>query len=99
SIHNLLDGLKAELIIKNSKVNVKQFGAKGNCNYFDKSEKKFFVDEELTIESQDDTEFIQSAYDYVESNKYTTGSLEVFFPNGDYGVSSTIHISIKADSD
>lgn len=30
SVHDLLKGLKAELIINNSSVNVKQFGAKGN---------------------------------------------------------------------
>lgn len=44
SIHNLINGLKAVLVIENGAINVKQFGAKGNGIYDDTNAMQNIID-------------------------------------------------------
>lgn len=89
SIHELSNDLVAELIIENGTVNVKQFGAKGDANFYDISSNKYYYDEAKTIEADDTQAFI---------NALSRGAI-VIFPKGKYCIKSTLNLvnGIKLD--
>ncbi len=80
------------------KINVKWFGAKGNANFYNPADGKRYVDEDFTIESDDDTVAIQKAIDYIYSKTtqwnltggWMSGGGTLYFPNGHYWVSSKL---------
>ncbi|WP_088067453.1 hypothetical protein [Gottfriedia luciferensis] len=68
-------------LLKNSSINIEAFGAKGNANYYNVSNGKWYEDANYTILAKDNTETIQSAIDYIAKNFPSNGAtLEI--PNG-----------------
>ena len=94
--------LVAELIIKDRIINVKQFGAKGNSNYFNENDHKLYVDSEYTSESNDDTNSIQNAINYCFSNNtknINTNAYTLLFPTANYKINHSLYLSNNIDVD
>ena len=66
--------------VRNRCVNVKDFGAVGNANYYDVSSKKYYVDTAHKITPKSDVSAINAAIAYALENHIHT----VYFPKGHY---------------
>lgn len=86
SLHKLSNGLVAELIIENGTVCPEQFGAKGDANYFNSNDGKYYVDAEYTTESHDDKYAFQQALN-------SESLICVLKANTNYRISSRVEIT------
>ena len=64
-------------------VNVKDFGAVGNANYYNETDGSWYEDEEYTIMATDDSYSIKSALEYLQNLKVAL-TKELYFPISRY---------------
>ncbi len=90
------DNILSEISAKSGKqsvgfVNIKDFGAIGNANYYYQG--AWYADQDHTILANDDTAAIQAA---IDSAKYGTHEdnrpLRIYSPRGKYLISGTLHV-------
>jgi hypothetical protein len=84
--------------IKNNMVNVKDFGAYGDANYYNWKDKKYYVDKSYTKLSHDDTKSILDAVNYIRSNNI---SKKLFFSKGNYKMTKSLEVNgfyVEGDS-
>lgn len=88
SVHDLQNGLKAQLITVSNKVNVKQFGAYGGSGYMD--------DTEFILKA---AEFVNTSLEQARSSFFGGG--EVYFPAGRYICSQplTFNVNVRLRGD
>lgn len=82
-----IDGLSSQMA---DIMNVKGLGylAYGNANYFNSTDRKYYVDQEFTILAHDDTQSVQKIIDAAHNK----GGGVVYFPAGNYMLTNTIHL-------
>lgn len=73
-----------------SEISLKDFGAKGNANYYNPANQKYYVDLSLTIESADDTQPIKDAVNHSKN----TGD-KITIPMGFYLFTEQINFDGK----
>ena len=97
----IIDNVVAELIIKNNTINVKQFGAKGDANYWNNVDGNYYVDSEYNILANDDTSYIKKAiaYKYITSSNLRTDEITIVFPNAKYLINETLYFTNNQDID
>lgn len=78
-------------------IDVKIFGAKGNANFYNSENGKYYEDENYTIESNDDTEAFKKAIEYCAKFKSDVNPPEyylsvdnpkLYIPNGNFLITS-----------
>lgn len=102
SVHDLKNGLKAVLLLENNMLNVKQFGAKGNANYYNEEDGEYYENKSFTILANDDTDAINTAVNFkfsITGNNINSNATTLFFPCARYVINRTIWLSNNFDVD
>lgn len=71
-------------------VNVKDFGAYGDANYYNPKDGKYYIDSSFNHLSHDDTKSVIDAIDYLKKNDRLK---TLFFPGGNYYLDQTIEVN------
>lgn len=73
-------------------INIKDFGAKGNANYYSSANSKYYEDSSFTVLANDDTNAFKAAVSFAATMR--TG--KVIVPRGRYLISDTINVNFNA---